>query len=175
MSPDTLIVVMTVFVIISAVALLIQMGMLIGIYRVARAMQQKVEGTLPKVHSIMDKADSTLAQSRQHVIDITARANGIMGAASDIVNSAKDQLGKIDELVTDASNRARTQMDRAEMVLDDTMGRVQESVATVHQGINRPLREISGVAAGLRAAIAHLAQGARPSVAQVTQDEEMFI
>jgi hypothetical protein len=66
-------------------------------------------------------------------------------------------------------------MDRAEMVLDDTVSRVHESVSMVHQGINRPLREISGVATGLRAAIAYLVRGNRPTPAQVTQDEEMFI
>jgi hypothetical protein len=40
----------------------------------------------------------------------------------------------------------------------------------------RPLREIHGVAAGLRATLLHLASGGRStSVAQATQDEEMFI
>jgi len=67
-------------------------------------------------------------------------------------------------------------MDRAELVLDDTFGRVQSTVATVHGGVMRPLREISGVSAGIRAALNHLAKGAaRPAPAQATQDEEMFI
>jgi hypothetical protein len=61
------------------------------------------------------------------------------------------------------------------MVIDDTMSRAHETVAMVHGGILRPLREIHGIAAGVRTAINHLARGGRPSVAQATHDEEMFI
>ena len=67
-------------------------------------------------------------------------------------------------------------MDRAELVLDDTFGRVQNTVATVHGGVMRPLREISGVSAGIKAALSHMVKGAtRSTPAQATQDEEMFI
>ena len=61
------------------------------------------------------------------------------------------------------------------MVLDDTMSRAHETVATVHNGIMRPLREINGIAMGFKTALNHMTKGGRPSVAQVTSDEEMFI
>jgi hypothetical protein len=66
-------------------------------------------------------------------------------------------------------------MERVEMVLDDTMSRAHETVATVHNGIMRPLRELNGIAIGIKTAFAFMARGNRPSVAQVTSDEEMFI
>jgi hypothetical protein len=59
--------------------------------------------------------------------------------------------------------------------LDDTMSRVQGTVTSVQSSIVRPLREISGVAAGVRSAVAHLLKGSPANVAQVTADEEMFI
>ena len=37
------------------------------------------------------------------------------------------------------------------------------------------LREINAIAAGIRTALAYLGRGTRPSVAQATSDEEMFI
>jgi len=46
----------------------------------------------------------------------------------------------------DASSRARMQMDRAEMVLDDTMI-ARRDRGLVHGGIMKPLREIQGVSA----------------------------
>jgi hypothetical protein len=55
------------------------------------------------------------------------------------------------------------------------MSRAQETVATVQSGIMKPLREIQGVAAGVRTAIFYLMRGGRPSPAQATADEEMFI
>jgi hypothetical protein len=84
-------------------------------------------------------------------------------------------LVKVEEVVTDASGRAKVQMDRVELVLDDTMTRAHETVATVHSGIMRPLREINGIALGIKTAFAHMARGGRPSVAEATSDDEMFI
>ena len=55
------------------------------------------------------------------------------------------------------------------------MSRAQETVATVQSGIMVPLREIQGVAAGVRTAIFYLMRGGRPTPAQATADEEMFI
>jgi hypothetical protein len=73
------------------------------------------------------------------------------------------------------TSRLKVQMERIELVLDDSMSRVHETVAIVHDGIMKPLREVTGVASGIRAAVAHLIRGGRPSVAQATSDEEMFI
>jgi hypothetical protein len=39
----------------------------------------------------------------------------------------------------------------------------------------KPVKELNGLAAGIRAAFAHLTRSGRPSVAQATSDEEMFI
>jgi hypothetical protein len=85
------------------------------------------------------------------------------------------QLARIDEVLEDASARAHNQLAHAELVLDDTMSRAQETVAAVQGGIMRPLREIQGVTAGVRTAFYYLMRGGRPSPAQATADEEMFI
>lgn len=77
-------------------------------------------------------------------------------------------------MLENAAGRAYIQMDRAEMVLDDAMSRAQETVAVVHSGIMKPLREIQGITAGVQAAIHFLLRGRRSHV-QATADEEMFI
>jgi hypothetical protein len=65
-------------------------------------------------------------------------------------------------------------MDRAELVLDDAMGRAQRTVALVEGGIVRPLQQIQAVAAGIKTAITFLTRG-RPNPADAHADEEMFI
>jgi hypothetical protein len=87
----------------------------------------------------------------------------------------KVQMGKLDTVITDATQRAKVQLEHAELVVDDTMSRVHQSVTAVHNGIVRPVREIQAVTAGVSAAIQHLLRGGRPNVAQVTHDDEMFI
>jgi ABC-type transporter Mla subunit MlaD len=168
MSETTLLYVMTAFVIISAIALCIQAGMLAGIYKTVKSMQESINPLLPKVESLVEKANSTVEQSSKQITEITTRAN-------DILDSTKRQLAVVEDLVGDAAARAKVQMERVELVLDDTLSRAHETVAVVHDGIMRPLREVSGVAAGIRAALGAMARGNRPTVDRATSDEEMFI
>jgi len=168
MNEMTLLYVMAAFVIISAIALCIQAGMLAGIYKTVKAMQESINPLVPKVESLVDKASSTVDQSSKQITEITTRAN-------DILDSTKRQLAIVEEVVGDAAERAKVQMERVELVLDDTLSRAHETVAVFHDGIMRPLREVNGIAAGVRAALGALARGNRPTVDQATSDEEMFI
>ncbi|MEO8025201.1 MAG: hypothetical protein ABI823_01925 [Bryobacteraceae bacterium] len=165
---QTVLILMIVVSAISAVALCVQAGMLFGIYRTSKATHDKIVVVLPKLEKLLETSQDALEQSKKQILDITTKTNLIL-------DSTREQLGKVDDLLTDASSRARVQMDRAELVLDDAMSRAQETVAVVHGGVMRPLREIQGVTAGLRTAFQVLLRGSRPTVAHVTQDEEMFI
>jgi hypothetical protein len=168
MSETALLYVMAAFVIISAIALCIQAGMLAGIYKTVKAMQQSINPLLPKVESLVEKTNVTVEQSGRQITEITSRAN-------DILDSTKRQLAIVEDVVGDAAARAKVQMDRVELVLDDTLSRAHETVAVFHDGVMRPLREINGLAAGIRAALGAIARGNRPTPDQATSDEEMFI
>jgi hypothetical protein len=168
MNQEMLLVILTFFVAISGLALLIQAGLLFGIYRTTKAIQSEASSILPQARSILAKAESTLDDSRKHIVEITAKANEMM-------DIGKSQLVKLDEVITDASSRAKVQLERAELVVDDTMSRVHHSVTSVHNGIIKPIREIQGITSGVRTALQHFLRGQRPSVAQATQDDEMFI
>jgi hypothetical protein len=172
---DPLLVVLTVFVAVSAIALCIQASLLFGIYKATKALQDQATSMMPQVRSILGKAETTIDESRKNIVEITARANEITVKASELMEMGKVQMTKLDGVITDATQRAKVQLERAELVVDDTMTRVHESVTAVHAGILRPVREIQAVTAGVSAAIQHLLRGGRPSVAQATHDDEMFI
>ena len=175
MNETTLLYVLAAFVIISAIALCIQAGMLAGIYKTVKSMQETINPLVPKVESLVEKTSATVEQSGRQITAITARTNEILESSKDILDSAKRQVAIVEDLVGDAAVRARVQMDRAELVLDDTLSRAHETVAVFQDGVMRPLREIHGLAAGIRAALAALARGNRPTPDRATSDEEMFI
>jgi hypothetical protein len=160
--------ILLVFVAVSAAALLIQACMLIGIFVVSKRTQAQVAEMLPEVRHVLGSAEVTLADTRKYVREIGPKV-------STILESAKVQMARIEEVVADASDRAKVQMDRAELVLDDAMDKAQNTVAVLNRGIIAPVREVSGVLAGLRAALSYLSRAKRPSVDHVTADEEMFI
>jgi ABC-type transporter Mla subunit MlaD len=175
MSETTLLYVMTAFVVISAIALCIQAGMLAAIYKTTKTLQEAVNPLLPKVERLVEKTNAVVEQSGPQIVEISTRANEILVSTKAILDSTKRQVAIVEETVGDAAGRAKVQMDRVELVLDDTLSRAHETVAVFHDGVMRPLREINGLAAGIRAALAQLARGDRPTVDQATSDEEMFI
>jgi ABC-type transporter Mla subunit MlaD len=168
MNEMALLYVMAAFVIISAIALCIQARMMAGMYKTFKALQQSITPLLPKVENLVEKTNSTVEQSGRQITEITTRAN-------DILDSTKRQLAIVEEVVGDAAVRAKVQMERVELVLDDTLSRAHETVAVFHDGVMKPLREVNGLAAGIRAALSSIARGNRPTPDQATSDEEMFI
>jgi len=175
MDQNLLLAVMAAFVVISAIALCIQAGLLFGIYKSAKAMQEHTTALVPQTKVIMGQAsnlltvaEATVQESHKQLIDIGAKAAGI-------VDSARLQMAKIDGLVTDATSRAHNQLERAELVVEDTVGRVHETVGAVHNGLLAPVRQINGLAAGVRTAVGVFLKGGRPNVSEATQEDEMFI
>ena len=75
MNQEMLLAVMTFFVAISGLALLIQAFLLYGIYRTTKAIQTEALSILPQAKSILAKAETTLDDSRKHIVEITAKAN----------------------------------------------------------------------------------------------------
>jgi uncharacterized membrane-anchored protein YhcB (DUF1043 family) len=167
MDQQTLLTVMTVFVCVAAAALLIQAGLLFGIYKSARALQENAQRLAPKVESLLETSRQTIDESRKQIADITSKT-------SEILDITRRQVNRVDELLADASLRARVQMDRAELVLNDAMVRVQRTMAVVEGGVVKPLKHVQGVAAGIRTAVTFLMRG-RPNPAEAHADEEMFI
>ncbi len=168
MDQQTLLYIMTTFVALAAIAMVAQAVAIVALYKGIKATEQRVATVLPKVEKLLETSQSTLEQGRTQMLEITRRT-------TEILDSARTQLNRVDEVLGDATVRARVQLERAEMIIDDTLSRAQQTIGLVHSGVMRPLREIQGVTAGIRTALAFLAKGNRPSVAQVTQDEEMFI
>ncbi|MCX6623580.1 MAG: hypothetical protein NTY38_21450 [Acidobacteria bacterium] len=168
MSPESLLYVMTAFVAVAALALLVQMFLLLGVYRSTKQLRERVETFLPRAEELIQTAQRTVEDTRKEVSEVVGKANQSL----DLANR---QLVRLDDVLADVTTRAKAQMDRAELILDDAMTRVQETVAVLHSGVLRPLREVNGVVSGFRAAFGRLVQGGRPTVAEATHDDEMFI
>jgi hypothetical protein len=184
MDQNSLLIIVAVFTGVAAVALLIQAGVLFGLFKMARAIESKVpkmDGVLPKVEALLPKLEALLPKlealaesSRKAIDDGSQQIHMITVKTNDILESARKQMARVDEVMEDATVRAHSQLDRAEMVIDDTMNRAQETVALVHSGIMVPLHQSQGVTAGVKAALNFLMRG-RNGPVHATADEEMFI
>jgi hypothetical protein len=164
----TLLLILTIFVILTAIAMIAQACALVGVLFAVKRLEEKVNGFLPEATKLVEVVKQTVAETKQHASEIGNRTIVML-------DMSKDQLAKIEGLVSDVTTRARVQIERAEMVLDDAMSRTQQTVHAVQRGVLSPIREVHGVLSGLRAGIAALGRANRPTVDHATSDEEMFI
>jgi hypothetical protein len=157
------------------VALVVQVALLIVIMVSALRMRREVTDLVQTVKPVIEKIGPIADTSQRVLEDVRKYAGELSTKANDLLDLGQKQLVRVDGVMAEAAARTRTQMDRIEMVMDDTINRFQETTTLLQNGIVRPLRQLNAVTAGVRAALAFLAQGRRTTVEQATHDEEMFI
>jgi hypothetical protein len=168
MSPDALLYVITGAVVVSALALILQALLMLALYKSSVAIGKQAVAVASQVESFVESTQRTLEQSRKQIADVAAKT-------SEVLDLTHKQLVLIDDVLGDAVFRARAQMDRVEMIVDDSLELFHNATAGLQRAVLRPVREITGVAAGLRAALSFFFRGERMTVEQATHDEEMFI
>jgi ABC-type transporter Mla subunit MlaD len=168
MSDDVFRVIVTIGVAASWVTTVVMAVAILWIYRSSKRMEEKLE-------LLLQKASPVLESARSRVDDAKPKIQEIIVQAAEITASARDQMTRLDALVTETSDCVRVQIERIDVVVGDAVNRVQETTAAVQSTILKPVREVNGVISGVRAALSTLARGNRASVDHATQDEEMFI
>ena len=168
MTPDALLYVMAAAILISACALVLQALLMFAMYKASMAMRDQVTVIAGQAESFLQSAQRTLEQSRKQVSDVTTKA-------VDVLDLTQKQLHRVDELLGEATSRARIHMERVDLILDDAISKLDETAALLNKGLLRPVREINAVAAGVQATLSSLFRGKRLTVERATHDEEMFI
>lgn len=153
---------------VAAVAIVVQAGLTFAMFRTSRALRDQVSALIARIEPMTETGQLLLEETRTRVAEITTQASELMAIS-------RKQLTLVDEVLAEAAARTRAQMDRIEMVLDDTVNRFQETTTLLQNGILKPLKQVSALVIGVRAALAFLLGGRRTTVEQATHDEEMFI
>jgi hypothetical protein len=99
-----------------------------------------------------------------------------MGDAAEITRVARGSAQKIDRVFTDAVERLRVQIIRADHILTGTLEVVEESGAKFRRTLWTPINQASAILKGMKVAIDMLrGQNRRPQPDAATADEELFI
>jgi hypothetical protein len=162
------------FIAVTSVAVVIQAGILVGLFITVRKSTAKMEAlaadvtskTLPKVESVL----AMMVELRPSIEVLTENVSG----SSTLV---RNQLGRIDATLTDAVDRARLQVIRADELLNRTMDRVEETSEVVHKTVISPLRQVNGLMAAISTGVdVFFGQKRRhPKNGDGVSQDEMFI
>ena len=129
----------------------------------------RFEGLLTAFNSFLTTSGKMLEENRPRIAGITAEA---LAAAK----AAREHADRIGELIDDTSGRARARIAQIDQTVENTVEQMEHAGDAVKSAVLRPVKEVTGIVAGVKAALNTYAQGGnRNSPEHATQDEEMFI
>jgi hypothetical protein len=162
-----------IFVGVTAVAVVIQAGILVALYVAVRQTTSRMETLATEVK---DKVLPTADTAQSIMLDLRPKIDNIANNVSETSTVVRGQLERIDATVTDVVDRTRLQVIRADELLNRTMDRIEETTDVVHRTVVSPVRQLSGLIQGLTAGVEFLFGGKRASRRDVTvPQDEMFI
>jgi|SRR5450631_2158070 hypothetical protein len=165
--------VITVAVILACLATLWQaavMAILLNMGKKAQKAGKEAQNKYqPLVESIIKNSSKIVEENRPRIADMTAETLVI-------IKAARQHADRIGELIDEVSGRARARIVQIDETVGHTVEQVEQAGDAVKSAVMKPVKEVNGLVAGLKAALSTYAQGGnRNSPERATQDEEMFI
>jgi len=167
--------VITIFVVVAAVAIVVQMGILFALYKalrqssdrmesLANRLEQKATPVLATAAAILDDARPKLAELTTNLAEssaiVRAQVQQVGEATAEIVERARLNAARLDDFIVNAAHKVEATSDLLQNVLSP-MRRVRAMV--------------SALSAGLSFLKAKRSRRASGGGAEQVEDEEMFI
>lgn len=161
------------FIAVTAAAVVVQAGILIGMYLSTRKTSARVESI---ANEIKEKVLPTIDVAKSTLTELRPRIEMLVTNVSDSTAIVRSQLQRLDATMNDVVDRARLQVIRADELVGRTLDRVEETTDMVHKTVISPVRQVSGVIQGVGAALDFFfsARRRRRDGVPAAQDE-MFI
>lgn len=159
---------LTLFVALTAIAVITQAGVLIAIYIVSKRTSEQVDRFLKEARDLMVPMRS-----------ITDNLKTVSGDLIELGLSAKEQLRRVEAMVTDAGESLQVQIERFDRVSKSVAERIDETAEIVQDSIISPVREVSafakGLSRGFQAFFFRKSRNAATGDEAEREDEELFI
>jgi len=168
---------MSIFVLLTGLAVLLQAGVLLAMYIAMRKSTQHLEELAGEVKT---KVLPTVTQAQEMITELRPKIETIVENLRDTTTVLRSQVQRVDASVNDVIDRARLQVIRADELLSRTLDRVEHTSEMVQNTVVSPVRHISGLMQGITVGLGFLfggrnrRNGGREDRRPVPQDE-MFI
>lgn len=161
-----------VFIVIVSIAIVVQLFVLLAIlasFRVAiKRMMELASEYQNKLDPILFRTARILEISEEHIASI-------MTDAAEVTRVARSQAQKVDRVFTDAVERLRLQVMRADHILTGALEVIDEAGSKFRRTLWGPVQQASALLRGLKASLDFIRGQQRSESQSTTQDEELFI
>jgi len=162
------------FIVVATIAIVIQMAILLAMFVQVRVAVRQ----FTRIASLFQaRMDPILLRTNRILEDSEDRIRSIMGDAAELTRLARSQAQKVDRVFTEATERLRIQVIRADQILTGTLEVIEEAGSTFRNKLWEPMNKASALLKGLKAGLDFIRgeRRRRPAADESVQDEELFI
>ena len=164
-----------IFVIVAAIAIVVQAVILIALFlemrRTMARVDQLTQDLQTRVGPILTRVQMLLDETQPRISELVADA-------AHVVYVARSQAQKMDRIFSEASDRLRGQLVHVDRILTGVLETVEDAGTQFRHGLWRPVQKASAVIAGIKVGLdflrSHRGRNARPDES-VGDEEELFI
>lgn len=159
--------------IVLTIAVIVQLIMLAGMFitfrQTSREVHQAIQETQKKLDPLLFRFGRIVETSEEKI-------SSIVSDAAEMTRLARGQAQKIDRVVSDALDRARSQIVRADAIITGSLEAVEDAGVSLRRKVFGPLQQASAVLKGIRTGIDFIrGERAGRSAGASQPDEELFI
>ena len=163
---------LTAFVIVTALAVVIQAAILFAMFRVMKVILAKTtaieSGVKEHLNPVLDSVRAVTTATREPI-------NTILTNLTEITGLLRQRAASADAVAAEVLERVRVEAFRLDELLAGVLGRMERAAEAAERGVLVPVREISAVIAGIRQGFAYFFARQRQAPRQRGHEEQLFI
>ena len=128
--------------------------------RAIKKMREEMEHYRSVVAPIVDKVAPIIDKTREVVDNVAPRVEEVSEQLTTISRSLREQTADIQIAATDIIDRTRRQATRVDSMMTSVLNRVEKAGELVSDAVAKPMRQLSGLIASIRAAVETLREQA---------------
>jgi hypothetical protein len=161
-----------IFIVLTGLAVLVQAGMLIGMYLSMRKTSAKVEQLADEVKN---KVLPTAELAHSMMSELRPKIANVVENVSVSTTMLRTQMERVDATLTDIVDRTRLQVIRADEFVNTTMDKLEETREVVQKTVVSPVKQLSGLMRGVGAGFEAFFSRRRGKNSVSAPQDEMFI
>jgi len=163
-----------IFIVVAAVAIVIQAAMITALFLQMKRLSERLERFTGDLES---RLTPILSRVQIFLEDTQPKISEMVADAAHVVYLARAQAQKVDRVFTEASDRLRGQLVRADRILTGAMEAMEDAGTKFTHSVWRPVQKVSALMQGIKVGIDLLRsrRANRRPEEPLEQEEELFI
>ncbi len=138
------------FIVVTAVAVVLQMAILTAIFLEMRRTTQNINRLVGELQA---RVGPILTRVQILLDDTQPKISSMISDASHMVYLARGQAQKVDRVFTEAADRMRGQLVRADRILTGALEALEDAGSQFRSSFWRPVQKVSALVQGIRVGI----------------------